>query len=126
MTWSSYMSLRYSAKVSGIPDGFSMGGTTWRVSFSACWICRSISRTAYWYSSSLRRSGGPRRAISSLLRSATTSRIEVRSCARWARRAGSGVSSSPKRRSKARRGFVSGGMGVVAARQEMLLVYAQL
>jgi hypothetical protein len=50
-----------------------------------------------------------------------------RSRARRARAsASSGTSSAPNRRSNAMRGFISGGFGVVAERQEMLLVYAQL
>jgi hypothetical protein len=41
----SAMSLAYSAKRGGIPDGFSMGGTK-GASVSARSICRSTSRTA--------------------------------------------------------------------------------
>src|SRR5262249_354467 len=70
----SVMSLKCSAKSAGTPYGFSMCGSIWELSRSAFSICRSTSRMEERYSSSLRRSVGPRLVSGLLVASGPESR----------------------------------------------------
>ena len=125
ISWRSNISLTYSAYSTGTPVGLSIMGVSPVISCSAISMRRSISRIDERYSSSLRRSEVPRPAAICVVRSLTRSRMLRRYCRRRARVSGVMlVSMSPNRRSKTRRGLVSGGIGVAGPRHARLLVYA--
>ena len=121
-TCRSNISLACSSNEVGTPSGAAMSGNGWSTWASAFWMRRSMSRTASRYSPSLWRSRGPRSRRRCATLSVTAS-SRLRFCSmRASRAAGSVPPVSPSSRSKTVRGLVSMGSGVVALRQQMVLV----